>query len=128
MAALVIPMGEQVIIARGSWLAGSRQGFERGIIEMSKRRQAENPHLTEPPVEPNDVGAAVREVSYQLTHDLSDTSENLRDAAAFAPLAAIKLAQRAASAASRPRNRTALVVFGAAALLAGMAWLLHKRS
>ena len=84
---------------------------------------------TEPPPEPDELGAAVRDVSYQLTHDLSDTPADLRDAAAFAPLALIKLAQRFARGLSSPGGRTAILAGGAAALLlVGVVWLGRRRS
>lgn len=96
---------------------------------MSRRRDAEEPNQAKTPPEPDEVGVAVRSVLYELTHDLSDTAENLRDAVAFAPLALIKLAQRSVSALSLPRHRAALLAGGAVALLlAGLAWRRRKRS
>ena len=41
-----------------------------------------------PPI-PDEVGPAVQDVTFQLSHDLSDTPQDLRDAVAFAPLAAV---------------------------------------
>jgi hypothetical protein len=79
--------------------------------------------------EPDELGPAVRDVSYQLTHDLSDTPADLRDAVAFAPLAMVKLAQRFARGLSRPGGRTALLAGSAAALLlAGVVWARRRRS
>lgn len=42
------------------------------------------------PSGPSEIEPAVQDITYQLTHDISDTGENLRDAAAFAPVAVAK--------------------------------------
>jgi hypothetical protein len=44
----------------------------------------------------DDVGPAVRDLAHHLTHDISDTPKDLRDAVAFAPLAAVKVLKRLA--------------------------------
>ena len=70
---------------------------------------------------------AIRDVAYRLTHDLSDTPDDLRDAVAFAPLATVKLAQQGASfLAARPR-RTLLALAGFAAIVMGFAVTRRKR-
>lgn len=67
--------------------------------------------------EPDELRPAVADVAWRLTHDLSDTPDDLRDALAFAPLAAVKaVAKVAGFMAARPR-RTAAAVAGAFAML-----------
>jgi len=96
---------------------------------MSEHKPSDFAGSGDLPPEPDEVGAAVRDVSYRLTHDLSDTSDDLRDAAALAPLAAIKLAQRYASAIAARPKRTFLAIAGLAGLVvAGATWLRRKRS
>lgn len=78
---------------------------------------------------PDEVGPAARDVAFQLTHDLSDTSKDLRDALAFAPLAAVKLAQQGAGyLAARPRRSLAVLAGLAALLVAGATLARRKRS
>lgn len=75
----------------------------------------------------DEVGSAVRDVAFQLTHDLSDTRSDLRDAVAFAPLAAVKLAQRCTRyLAARPR-RSLSVLAGLAAVIMAAAALIRRR-
>ena len=67
--------------------------------------------------EVDDLTPAIRDVAVRLTHDLSDTREDVRDALAFAPVALVKLLDRfVAYAAARPKR--AIAVF-AGLLLAG---------
>lgn len=67
------------------------------------------------PPEPDELEPAVRDVAYRLTHDLHDTGEDIRDAAAFAPVAVVKaLNDLVTRAAAHPR-KLALAVL----LLAG---------
>jgi len=46
--------------------------------------------------ETDELGPAIRDVSYQLVHDFSDTRDNIEDAVAFAPLALVKMVERGA--------------------------------
>lgn len=81
-----------------------------------------------PPI-PDEVGPAVQDVTFQLSHDLSDTPQDLRDAVAFAPLAAVKLAQRfARHLAARPRRSLGVVAGLAAGVALGMALARRGRS
>lgn len=74
----------------------------------------------------DEIGPAIQDVGFQLTHDLSDTSDDLRDALAFAPLAAVKLAQRCAGyLAARPRRSLGVL---AAVLVTAFALTQRKRS
>jgi hypothetical protein len=79
------------------------------------------------PPETDELETAVRDVAYRLTHDMSDTADDLRDAAAFAPLAVVKAMNNLATrAAAHPRKLalTALLLAGAAGLIA---WRRSKR-
>lgn len=70
--------------------------------------------------EAHELTAAVEDIAYRLTHDLSDTSEDIRDAMAFAPLAVVKfLHTLEAEVRRRPKTATAL----ATALVAGIGLL-----
>ncbi len=90
-------------------------------MHMSRRKQ-----VIHEPAADDEIGPAVRDVAFQLTHDLSDTREDLRDAIAFAPLAAVKLAHRCASyLAARPKRSLSVL---AAVLLTGFALARRKRS
>ncbi len=75
----------------------------------------------------DEVGPAVRDMSYRLTHNLSDTPEDLRDAAALAPLVAVKLALKIAHAVTVRPRQTALAIVGLAVMLAGVAASRRKR-
>lgn len=66
-----------------------------------------------------ELGPAVRDVAHRLIHDLSDTPEDIRDAVAFAPLAAVKVLQACANAISRHPRRTMLALAGLAAAAIG---------
>ncbi|WP_133255219.1 hypothetical protein [Phenylobacterium kunshanense] len=67
--------------------------------------------------DPDEVGPAVRDVAHNLTHDLSDTPDDLRDAAAAAPLIAVKLAQRFAAAVAHRPERAVAILAGVVALI-----------
>ena len=54
------------------------------------------------------IAPAIRDVTYRLMHDLSDTPDDIRDAAALAPLALIKLAQQSARFLAERPKRTLL--------------------
>lgn len=96
---------------------------------MGKHKRAERGRSARLSPEPDEVGAAVRDTAFRLTHDLSDTPADLRDAAALAPLAAIKLARRCADAiAARPKRAVLLIAAAVAAVLTGVAALRRARS
>ena len=59
--------------------------------------------------EAHELTAAVGDVAYRLTHDLSDTPEDIRDALAFAPLATVKFL-RHLEAKVRRRPKTAIAL------------------
>ncbi len=42
----------------------------------------------------DELTPAIRDVAFRLTHDLSGTREDVRDALAFTPLALVKLLDR----------------------------------
>ena len=65
----------------------------------------------------DELTPAIGDVAFRLTHDLSDTREDVRDALAFAPVALVKLLDRfIAYAAARPKRAIAMF---AGLLLAG---------
>lgn len=69
------------------------------------------------PPGPDELETAVRDVAYRLTHDLHDTGEDLRDAAAFAPLALAKgLNDLVTRAAAHPRKLALAVIAVATAV------------
>lgn len=75
--------------------------------------------------EARELTAAVEDVAYRLTHDLSDTPDDVRDAVAFAPLAVVKFLHHvAAEVRRRPKTAIALVTAAAAGigLLAAGVW------
>ncbi len=78
--------------------------------------------------ERDEIGAAMRDVTYRLTHDLADTREDLRDAAAFAPLAAVKVIERCATALTARPKRTIAVIAGFAIVAASMAAICRKKA
>lgn len=78
--------------------------------------------------ERDEIGAAIRDVTYRLTHDLADTREDLRDAAAFAPLAAVKVVERCAAALAARPKRTIAAIAGLAILAAGVAAIWRKKA
>ena len=56
----------------------------------------------------DELTPAIRDVAFRLSHDLSDTREDIRDALAFAPVALVKLLDRfVAYAAARPKRAIA---------------------
>lgn len=71
------------------------------------------------PQRPDDLRPALRDVGYQLTHNLKDTPQDLRDAAAFAPLAIIKTINAWVSRGSAhpKRSGVALALLGLAVAL-----------
>jgi len=76
------------------------------------------------PLENRELEIAARDVAYRLTHDFHDTGEDLRDAAAFVPLAVVKaLNGLATRAAAHPRKLALGIVLLAASIL-----LLRRRS
>lgn len=81
-----------------------------------------------PPPERDEIGPAVRDVTYRLTHDLADTPEDLRDAAAFAPLAAVKFIERCATALAARPKRTIAAVAGLAIVAAGVAIFWRRKA
>ena len=75
----------------------------------------------------NEVRPAVEDVVFELTHDLSDTPEDLRDAAAFAPIALVKaLGGVADYLAARPRRT--LAIAGTMLLAIGLFLAARRRS
>ncbi len=95
---------------------------------MSKRLEETDVSPTgEPPSEPDEIGPAIRDMTYRLTHDLTDTPEDLRDAAGLAPLAAIKLAQQAADFLAKRPKRTFFALVGLAVIAVRVAVALRKR-
>lgn len=77
----------------------------------------------------DEVGPATQDLAFQLSHDLSDTAQNLRDAVAFAPLAAAKLAQRfGRDISTSPRRSLAVVAAVAAVVAIGVALARRRRS
>lgn len=94
---------------------------------MRKPRRTVSPAGLHPSPDPEELRAALGDVSYNLTHDLSDTPQDLRDAAAFAPLAAVKLAQRLALAIRRRPRHALLVAAGLGAVALGVAALFQRR-
>lgn len=77
-------------------------------------------------VEPNEVTPAIGDVAYRLTHDLSDTQEDIRDALAFAPLALVKsLESGLVYLATRPRRTAAII--GGLLISAGLVGVLLRR-
>lgn len=81
-----------------------------------------------PSTESDEVGQAIRDVTYRLTHDLSNTPEDLRDALAFGPLAAIKLAERCASVLAARPKRTLAAVIALGVVLTGIALTWRKKT
>lgn len=78
--------------------------------------------------ERNEIGAAMGDGTYRLTHDLADTREDLRDAAAFAPLAAVKVIERCATALTARPKRTIGVIAGLAIVAASVAAMCRKKA
>lgn len=75
----------------------------------------------------DEIAPAIRDVAYKLTHDLSDTPEDICDAIAFAPLALAKTLDGFASyILARPR-RVAGLVAGLLLSLAAVALLRRRR-
>ena len=73
----------------------------------------------------DELTPAIRDVAYRLTHDLSDTREDIGDALAFAPVALVKLLDRfVAYAAARPKRAIAMF---AGLLLAGAVVVTQRR-
>lgn len=73
---------------------------------MGDDRHAGEPHESDG--DSAELRTAVGDVAYRITHDLSDTADDLRDAAAFAPVALIKGLTVLASAA-RPHPRKLVI-------------------
>ncbi len=88
---------------------------------MSKGMTTDVSSGDELPSELDEVAPAIRDVTYRLAHDLTDTPEDLRDAVAFAPLAAIKLAQHGADFLTKRPRRTLLSLAGLAVIVVGIA-------
>lgn len=96
---------------------------------MSKRKMDSHGVPSDQPLrEQDEIGAAIRDVTYRLTHDLADTREDLRDAAAFAPLAAVKVIERCATALTARPKRTIAVIAGFAIVAASMAAIWRKKA
>lgn len=76
------------------------------------------------PPEPSELEIAARDVAYRLTHDLHDTGEDLRDAAAFAPLAVVKFLNSLATRVSAHPKKLAVGLV----LLAASIGFLRRRS
>jgi len=75
--------------------------------------------------EVHELTPAFRDVAFRLTHELSDTPEDIRDALAFAPLALVKLLDRfVAYATARPKR--AIAIF-AGLLLVGAVVVTQRR-
>ena len=79
--------------------------------------------------EARDLAAAVHDVTHRLTHDLSDTPEDIRDAVAFAPLALVKGLEIAGSwVHRRPKAMLAIGVAVVAGIALGVGGVLRRRS
>lgn len=122
--------GRATGVGHGRKGALTAKNHSMGEIHMSKRKPITKTPAPEGLAPAHDeVGPAVRDVAYQLTHDLSDTRSDLRDAVAFAPLAAVKLVQRCARyLAARPRRSLSVLAGLAAVVVAGAALTRRKRS
>lgn len=79
------------------------------------------------PRELEELAPAVRDVAHRLAHDLSDTPEDVRDALAFAPVAAAKVFQACANAISRHPRHTMLALAGLVAAIGTLALARSKR-
>ena len=79
--------------------------------------------------EPEEVATAICDVAYRLTHDPSNTPEDIRDALAFAPIATVKIVQKGLALLKRWPRRAMVVSVGllASACIAGIL-LGHRRS
>lgn len=88
---------------------------------MSKRMTTNVSPDDQLPSALNEVAPAIRDVTNRLTHDLSDTPDDLRDTIAFAPLAAVKLVQEGVNFLSARPGRTLMVVTTLAAIVMGIA-------
>lgn len=76
--------------------------------------------------EVDELTPAIRDVAVRLTHDLSDTREDVRDALAFAPVALVKLLDRfIAYAAARPKR--AIAMFAGLLLVGVVVTQRHRR-
>lgn len=76
---------------------------------MSKRKTlSQGSPSADLPSEFDEIAPAIRDVTYRLMHDLSDTPGDIRDAAALAPLALIKLAQQSGRFLGKRPKRTLL--------------------
>lgn len=76
------------------------------------------PRSDDLPPEGDEVAPAVGDVTYRLLHHLSDTPQDIRDAAALAPLALIKLAQQWARVLAARPTQAVLILAGLAAIVA----------
>ena len=77
--------------------------------------------------EPDEIGPTVQDVARNLAHDLSDTPDDLRDAAAAAPLIIVKLAQRFAGAVTARPGAVAILAGLVAVLWIGQRGRRHRR-
>jgi len=82
-----------------------------------------NPYPSEPeaadlPPDPPELQVALKAVAQDLTRDLDDTGDNLRDALDLAPIALVKGASAIARVVTRPRVVIlSLALLGAAAAI-----------
>jgi hypothetical protein len=79
--------------------------------------------------EPEEVATAIGDVAYRLTHDPSNTPEDIRDALALAPIATVKIMQRGLAHLAMWPRRAMIVSVGLllSTCLAGIL-LRHRRS
>ena len=87
-----------------------------------------NPQHDNSDPEARELTAAVEDIAYRLTHDLSDTPDDVRDAVAFAPLAVVKFLHNLAAEVSRRPKATIALVTAAAAGIGLLAVALWRRS
>lgn len=79
------------------------------------------------PPEPDELEPAVRDIAYRLTHDASDTGQDLRDAVDFAPLAVAKGLNALITRASAYRGKFAVGLAVVAAVV-GLIWRRRRAS
>lgn len=78
--------------------------------------------------EARELEPAIRDVAYRLTHDLRDTGEDVRDAAAFAPLALMKVLNGLATRVSAHPRKLALGLGLVVTTLGMLRWRSRRRS
>lgn len=95
---------------------------------MSKRPATPRTSASvELPPDLDQVTPALRDVTQRLLHDLSDTPEDLLDAAALTPLVLIKLAQQSGRLVAERPVRALLILTTLSAMLAAAVKRRRKR-